>query len=103
MQCRPTPPALVSEIAASVPAPPAFKTAVADPTSFAEVYHAAEIAPPAHGYTIEKVSAMLQSEHLRGLSAEVRRSWILVALEASEPNRGRDSGCGAARSRARCL
>src|SRR6476661_9320141 len=74
---------LVSEIAASVAPPPAFKTPVADPTSFAEIYHAAEIAPPAHGYTIEKVSTMLQSEHLRGLSAEVRRSSILVALEAS--------------------
>jgi len=74
---------LVSEIAASIPAAPTFTAPVADPTSFAEVYRAAEVPCPAHGYTIEKVANMLQSEHLRGLSAEVRRSSILVALEAS--------------------
>ena len=74
---------LVSEIAASIPATPTFSAPVDDPSSFAEIYRAAEIPTPAHGYTIEKVASMLQSEHLRGLSAEVRRSSILVALEAS--------------------
>jgi hypothetical protein len=74
---------LVSEIAASIPSAPTFTAPVADPTSFAEIYRAAEIPAAAHGYTIEKVANMLQSEHLRGLSAEVRRSSILVALEAS--------------------
>lgn len=74
---------MVAEIAASVPAVSTFSTPVNDPTSFAEIYHAAEIPTPAHGYNILKVSNMLQSEHLRGLPPEVKRSSILVALEAA--------------------
>jgi Asp-tRNA(Asn)/Glu-tRNA(Gln) amidotransferase A subunit family amidase len=74
---------MVAQIAASVPAESKFSGPVGNPSSFDEIYQAAEIEPPAHGYTIEKVASMLQSEHLRGLSAEVKRSSILVALEAS--------------------
>ena len=74
---------LVAEIAASVPAVSTFSTPVNDPTSFAEIYQAAEIATPPHGYTILKVASMLQSEHLHGLPQEVKRSSILVALEAA--------------------
>lgn len=74
---------MVADIAASVPAVSTFSGPVSDPTSFAEIYNAAEIATPAHGYTILKVANMLQSEHLRGLSPEVKRSSILVALEAT--------------------
>ncbi len=74
---------MVAQIAATVPAESKFSAPVADPSSFGEIYQAAEIEPPAHGYSIEKVASMLQSEHLRGLSAEVKRSSILVALEAS--------------------
>jgi len=74
---------MVAQIAATVPLESKFSAPVRNPTSFDEIYHAAEITPPAHGYTIEKVATMLQSEHLRGLSAEVKRSSILVALEAS--------------------
>ena len=74
---------MVAQIAATVPVESKFTAPVQDPSSFAEIYKAAEIVPPAHGYTIEKVASMLQSEHLRGLSAEVKRSSILVALEAS--------------------
>jgi hypothetical protein len=74
---------MVAEIAASVPAVSTFTAPVKDPTSLAEIYQAAEIATPAHGYTILKVSAMLQSEHLHGLPPEVKRSSILVALEAA--------------------
>jgi len=73
---------MVAEIAASVPAVSTFSTTVNDPTSFAEIYQAAEIATPAHGYTILKVAGMLQSEHLNGLPQEVKRSSILVALDA---------------------
>jgi hypothetical protein len=73
---------MVAEIAASVPPTPTFSTPVSDPTSFAEIYTAAEIATPAHGYNILKVAGMLQSEHLHGLPGEVKRSSILVALEA---------------------
>lgn len=74
---------MVAQIAASVPTEPKFSTPVRDPTSFDDIYQAAEIQPPAHGYSIEKVATMLASEHLHGLSAEVKRSSILVALEAS--------------------
>jgi len=83
----PAPPAdaaqMVAQIAATIPVESKFSRPVKDPASFAEIYKAAEIEPPAHGYTIEKVASMLQSEHLRGLSVEVKRSSILVALEAS--------------------
>jgi hypothetical protein len=74
---------LVAEIAATVPVESTFKAPVSNPTSFQEIYDAAEIRTPAHGYTIEKVSTMLGSEHLKGLSPDVKRSSILVALEAS--------------------
>jgi hypothetical protein len=74
---------MVAEIAASVPAVSTFSAPVNDPTSFTEIYQSAEIATPAHGYTILKIAGMLQSEHLNGLPQEVKRSSILVALEAS--------------------
>src|SRR5574341_494342 len=73
----------VADIAASVASGPQFTAPVADPGSFEDIYRAAEIQPPAHGYTILKAASMLQSEHLRGLPAEVRRSSILVALDAA--------------------
>ncbi len=73
----------VADIAASVPRVTQFSGPVANPTSFEEIYNSAEIHPPEHGYTIMKVAEMLQSEHIRGLPAEVRRSSILVALEAA--------------------
>lgn len=53
------------------------------PASFSEVYQAAEILPPANGYTIFKVAEMLQSEHIRSLPVEIKRSSVLVALEAA--------------------
>lgn len=73
----------VAEIAASVSPPPVPMKPVADPTSFAEIYEAAEIRPPAHGYTILKVAEMLRSAHIRNMPREVKRSSLLVALEAA--------------------
>jgi hypothetical protein len=73
----------VADIAASVPPVTQFSGPVANPTSFDEIYSSAEIRAPQHGYTIMKVAEMLQSEHIRGLPAEVRRSSILVALDAA--------------------
>ena len=73
----------VSDIAASIPQVTRFSGPVGTPTSFEEIYKSAEILPPQHGYTIMKVAEMLQSEHIRGLPAEVRRSSVLVALEAA--------------------
>jgi len=63
--------------------PPAFTAPISNPTSFAEIYAAAEIHPPTHGFTIEKVGEMLHSEHIRNLPRDVKKSSILVALEAA--------------------
>jgi hypothetical protein len=76
----------VADIAAGLGDPPTFAGPVADPTSFEQVYAAAKIEPPAHGFTILKIAEMLQSEHIKNLPAGVRKSSILVALEASLVN-----------------
>jgi hypothetical protein len=62
---------------------PKFTTPVNNPTAFNEIYDAAEIKPPAHGFTIQKVGEMLRSEHIRNLPRDVKRSSVLVALEAA--------------------
>lgn len=72
----------IAEIAASVK-PTQFSQPVADPTSFEQIYQAAEIRPPAHGFTIFKIAEMLKSEHIRTLSAEIKRSSVLLALDAA--------------------
>src|SRR5215831_5269647 len=73
----------VAEIAATVAPEPRFTAPVSNPTSFDEIYHAAEIQPPGHGFTIMKVAEMLRSEHIRNLPKDVKRSSVLVALEAA--------------------
>jgi hypothetical protein len=73
----------VAEIAASIAPAPKFTSPVSDAASFAEIYSAAEIRAPVHGYSIMKVAEMLQSEHIRSLPREVKRSSVLVALEAA--------------------
>ena len=73
----------VAEIASAASINPTFTTPVSNPTSFDEIYHAAEIVDPTHGYTILKVADMLQSEYIRSLAPTVKRSSILLALEAA--------------------
>jgi hypothetical protein len=73
----------VADIAASLAPAPKFTSPVSDAATFSEIYGAAEICPPAHGYSITKVAEMLQSEHIRSLPREVKRSSVLVALEAA--------------------
>lgn len=73
----------VAEIAAGLAPEPKFTAPVANPTSFDEIYQAAEIHAPPHGYTILKVAGMLQSEHIRTLPSEVKRSSVLLALDAA--------------------
>jgi hypothetical protein len=73
----------VADIAASVATEAKFTSTVTNPTSFDEIYSAAEIHPPAHGFTVMKVSEMLRSEHIRSLPRDVKKSSVLVALEAS--------------------
>ena len=80
---RPSAARTVAEIAAAAAINPTFTTPVSNPTSFGEIYHAAEIADPSHGYTILKVADMLQSEYIRSLAPAVKRSSVLLALEAA--------------------
>jgi hypothetical protein len=72
----------IADIAASVGPPPTFAVPVKNPGSLQEIYQAAEIRPPAHGFTIDKIAEMLRSEHIRNLPREVKRSSILVTLDA---------------------
>jgi len=48
-----------------------------------EIYRAAGITNPRTGYGIAKVIEMLHSDHVRGLSAEMKRAAVLMALDAS--------------------
>ena len=73
----------VAEIASTIAAEPKFTTPVSDPTSFDEIYSAAEIPPAPQGFTILKVAQMLESEHIRNLPSDVKRSSVLVALDAA--------------------
>ena len=76
----------VAEIASAASVDPKFTTPVVNPTSFDEIYRAAEIPDTSHGYTILKVGEMLQSEHIRTLAPAVKRSSILLALDAAGVN-----------------
>lgn len=73
----------VAEIASSIAAEPKFTTPISDPTSFDEIYKAAEIPTPPQGYSILKISQMLESEHIRNLPSDVKRSSVLVGLDAA--------------------
>jgi len=48
-----------------------------------EIYRSAGIKDPRLGYTIGKVIGMLQSEHIKTLPTETKRSALLMALEAA--------------------
>ena len=73
----------VAEIASSVGSEAKFTSPVSHPASFNEIYKAAEIPDPAQGYSILKVAEMLQSEHIRTMPMDVKRSSVLVALDAA--------------------
>lgn len=73
----------IAEIAASVQPAPKFEQPVADPTSFEQIYQAAEVPVPGHGFTIFKIAEMLKSEHIRSLPVEIKRSSVLLALDAA--------------------
>jgi hypothetical protein len=73
----------VAEIASSVATEPRFTTPISDPTSFDEIYQAAEIPLPPQGYSILKIAQMLESEHIRNLPSDVKKSSVLVALDAA--------------------
>jgi hypothetical protein len=48
-----------------------------------EIYRAAGAVAPRRGYGVAKVVDMLHSEHLRGVSEEMKRAAVLVALESA--------------------
>jgi hypothetical protein len=48
-----------------------------------DIYRTAWILAPRKGYSIHKVVEMLRSDHLRGLSKEMRRASVLMALDAA--------------------
>src|SRR5579884_64463 len=79
----PSPAQTVADIAASVAAEPKFTSPVSPSGSFDEIYQAAEIPAAPQGYSILKVADMLQSEHIRSMPTDVKRSSVLVALDAA--------------------
>ena len=54
-----------------------------DLQSIEDIYRVAGIINPRMGYSIGKVVAMLNSDHLRGLSSEAKRGAVLMALDAA--------------------
>lgn len=48
-----------------------------------DIYRAAGIMNPRRGYSINKVVEMLQSEHIRGMSKEMKQAAVLMALDAA--------------------
>lgn len=56
----------------------------ADVTDFAPVYNEAGIAPPGHGYGVDKVADMLENSRLAVLGQEARAAAVLAALEAAD-------------------
>jgi len=75
---------------ASAPPPPPAKFAApaaaalaGGDASFNDIYGAADIKPPMHGYSILKVADMLNSEHIKAMPPEVKKGSVMVALEAA--------------------
>jgi hypothetical protein len=60
-----------------------FVAPVTAPVDFSEIYAAAQIAVPPHGYSVLKVAEMLRSEHILELPADVRQRSVRVALDAA--------------------
>lgn len=54
-----------------------------DLLSYEDIYRAAGILSPGSGYGIHKVVEMLNSERIRDLSKDVKRSSVLMALDAA--------------------
>jgi hypothetical protein len=54
-----------------------------DLLSMDDIYRAAGILAPRMGYSIRKVADLLASDHLRGVSDEMKRASVLMALDAA--------------------
>jgi len=77
------PPRRVADIVRGGDSETTFTAPVATPTDLAQIYAAAQISAPAHGYTVLKVAEMLQNEHIRSLAPDVKQRSIMVALDAA--------------------
>jgi len=77
------PPRRVTDVVPDAAGETTFAEPVTTPTDFGEIYSSAQIATPAHGYTVLKVAEMLQSAHIKALPAEVKQKSIMVALDAA--------------------
>jgi hypothetical protein len=51
--------------------------------SLQDIYLAVGIMSPRLGYNIDTVSAMLENDHMRGMTSDVKRASVLMALEAA--------------------
>ncbi len=76
-------PRLVSDVAPDANRETTFAAPVTGAVNLGDVYDAARIAAPPHGYTVLKVAEMLRSEHLKSLPDDVKRKSIMVALDAA--------------------
>lgn len=76
-------PTRVTDVVPDAAADTTFAAPLAGTVDLAEVYAAARIPPPAHGYTVLKVAEMLRSEHINALPADVKRKSVMVALDAA--------------------
>jgi hypothetical protein len=73
-----------TEEIAAASAPVEISGPASDAATPEAIYAAAQITTPQHGFSILKVAAMLESEHIRELPADVRRKSVLVALDAAQ-------------------
>lgn len=55
-------------------------------SDFSQVYSAAEIEVPAHGYTVYKIMELLDSDDLKSMTPEVKKSAITAALKITNVN-----------------
>ena len=76
-------PQRVSDVVPDADASAPLSGPVQQSVDLSEVYTAAKISAPAHGYTVLKVADMLLSEHIRALPTDVKRKSIMVALDAA--------------------
>jgi hypothetical protein len=58
-------------------------TSKVDLVPMEDIYQAAGIMDPRRGYSIGKVVEMIHSDHMRGLSKELKQAAVLMALEAA--------------------
>lgn len=60
-----------------------IRSSPGDLLSMDDIYRAAGILAPRMGYSIRKVADMLASDHLRGVSDEMKRASVLMARDAA--------------------